>query len=285
MEVRIGELNIAQHRNLEGHAVLIATGNGLDAFGSVRGLIGTYNAHLLEGLTAQLSAVVADRAAGLLKDLIAVQFLLSDGVFVALEPLVKTSVGRDESTFEFGHGFGDALDVDFSVAESLLEVRSVAGDRSDDLHGHFVGGGHFKRIGNGAGCLFGKRLGAAVPELSDLTEGVQYGRRIDRPLCPAIADGGLQIVHAARREVVAAVAGNEAGTGQTGLEKEHFAELDQSRIFDFDRFNRINGFGGLNGGAQRHYGAGDGAAKSKFFHRSLLYLRRLLAVEKVSQTG
>ena len=128
MEVRVGEFDVAQHRNLEGHAVLIATGNGLDAFGSVRGLIGTHDAHLLEGLTAQLSAVVADRAAGFLKDLVAVQFLLSDGVFVALEPLVKTSVGRDESTFEFGHGFGDALDVDLSVAEGFLEVWSVAGN-------------------------------------------------------------------------------------------------------------------------------------------------------------
>ena len=128
MEVRIGKFDVAQHRDLEGHAILIASGNGLDAFGGVRGLIGTHDPHLLEGLTAQLSAVVADRAARFLEELVAVQFLLGDCVFVALEPLVESSVRGNKRAFKFGHGFGDALDVDLSVAEGLFEVGSVAGN-------------------------------------------------------------------------------------------------------------------------------------------------------------
>lgn len=75
MEVRIGELDIAQHRGLEAHAVLVAARDGLHAFGGVGRFIGTNEAHLLEGLATNLSAVVADRAAQGLEEVVALQFL------------------------------------------------------------------------------------------------------------------------------------------------------------------------------------------------------------------
>ena len=196
---------------------------------------------------------MADRAARGLEELIAFEFELGDGVLVALEPLVEAVVRRHERPFEFGDGVRDALDVDLVVAEGGLEVLAVAWDRGDHFDGELMGRSHFQGIRDGARSLFGKGLGAAVPELGDLTVGIENRRRIDRPLRPAVADRSLQVVDAARGEIVAGVAGDEARAGKTRFEVEHLAQLHQSGIFNLDGFNGVDGFGGKRrgGGAEK----------------------------------
>jgi hypothetical protein len=54
------------------------------------------------------------------------------------------------------------------------------------------------------------------PELGDIEAGIEYRRRVDRPLLPVVADGGAQVVRTAHAQVVAGVAGYEARRRQTG---------------------------------------------------------------------
>jgi hypothetical protein len=78
--------------------------------------------------------------------------------------------------------------------------------------------------------------------------GVEHGGGVDGAFVPVVADGGLEVVGAAHGKVVAAVAGNEPGLGEAGIEIEFLAQFHQGRVVRLGGLDRLDGFlvGGVN---------------------------------------
>ncbi|MNN23376.1 hypothetical protein D3C81_1367720 [compost metagenome] len=242
MEVGVGQLDVAQGRHLELEAVDVLAGQPGNALGGVFGLVGFHLAHLLERVAAGRRAVVAGHAARFLEQLVAVLLGLGQRLLVALQPAVEARVGRGQGLLELGDGVGDRVDGDLVGLVGLLDRLTVLRDRADHGHCLLVGEGHFLRVGDRAAGLLLEVVGAAVPELGDVHSRVEHGRRIDRPFLPVVADRGRQVVAAARAQVVAGVAGDDAGLGQARVEEQLLAQFDLGRLGDLGRFDRLDRF-------------------------------------------
>jgi TolB-like protein/DNA-binding winged helix-turn-helix (wHTH) protein len=242
VEIRVGELDVAQCRHLEVEAVRILAGHGAAALGRRGALVGLDDAHALERRAAERLAVVAGDAAAVAEQDVAGQLILAERVIVAPEPVVEARVGRDQRLLEGSDRLRHAVHGDAGAAEHPGEGVSIAGDRLEHRHRERVRHRHLDLgLDRPAGLLL--EVGrAAVPELRHGEARVQHGGRIHRPRGPLVADRGLEVVGAAARQVVAGVARDDPGHRQARLEEQHLAELDELRVLEargLDRRDRL----------------------------------------------
>ena len=172
----------------------------------------------------------------------------------ALQPLVESRVRRDQRLLERRDRRGDLVDVDGPRPERALELVTVAGDRAQHLDREFVGERHLARVGDGTAGLLFERGGPAIPELRHVHAGVQHRRRVDGSLLPVVADGRLEVVRSAHAQVVTRVAADEPRFREPRVEVELLTQLNERRVRDLGRRNRLNGFRPLG---QEHGAAED----------------------------
>ena len=92
VEVRVGQFDIAGSvGTLEGKPIGILAGDYYDPR-RVAGFVRLDLAHFLEGIAANVRAIVTGHTTAVLESLVAAQLLGAQRLFIALQPLVKAAV-------------------------------------------------------------------------------------------------------------------------------------------------------------------------------------------------
>jgi len=152
MEVRTGELDIAQGRHPETVQVDVFSRYGKLADSGVAGFIGLDDAEFHERPSTHGRAVAATGTSGGLEQLITGKLLITQCAEVAFQPQIKPRVGGHQRAFEFRNGGGDKLDAETVLTKYCLGRFPILGNAVDHINGQGVAGGHLAGVGDGPAC-------------------------------------------------------------------------------------------------------------------------------------